>query len=85
MPLPALMTVQSGIDRPRYPALSNVLRARSQPLFTVPVGALPAPPRRERVVGLAWAEPSGKAIFLTGTPAQKADRLAALFREKALL
>ena len=29
MPLPALITVQSGINRPRYPALSHVLRARS--------------------------------------------------------
>lgn len=85
MPLPALITVQSGINRPRYPALSHVLRARSQPLLTVPVGALPAPPRRERVVRLAWTEPSGKALFLTGTPAEKAERLAALFREKALL
>lgn len=85
LPLPALITVQSGINRPRYPALSHVLRARSQPLLTVPVGALPAPPRRERVVCLAWMEPSGKALFLTGTPVEKAERLAALFRGKALL
>jgi hypothetical protein len=49
------------------------------------VGALPVPPRRERVIRLAWAEPSGKALFLTGTPAEKAERLAALFHEKALL
>jgi electron transfer flavoprotein beta subunit len=85
MPLPALITVQSGINRPRYPALSHVLRTRSQPLLTVPAGALQAPPRRERIVRLAWTEPSGKALFLTGTPAEKAERLAALFREKALL
>jgi len=85
MPLPALIAVQSGINRPRYPALSHVLRARSQPLPAVPVGALPAPPRRERVIRLAWTEPSGKALFLAGTPAEKAERLAALFGEKALL
>jgi electron transfer flavoprotein beta subunit len=85
MPLPALIAVQSGINRPRYPALSHVLRAQSQALPIVPVGALPAPPRRERVIRLAWMEPSGKALFLAGTPAEKAERLAALFREKALL
>ena len=85
MPLPALITVQSGINRPRYPALSHVLRARSQPLHTVPAGTLPAPPRRQRVVRLAWTEPSGKTLFLAGTPTEKAERLAALFREKALL
>jgi electron transfer flavoprotein beta subunit len=85
MPLPALITVQSGINRPRYPALSHVLRARSQPLLTLRADELPDPPRRERVVRIAWTEPSGKALFLTGTPAEKAERLAALFREKALL
>jgi len=85
LPLPAVIAVQSGINRPRYPALSHVLRARSQLLHTVSVEALPAPPRRERVVGLAWAAPSGKTLFLAGTPGQKADRLAALLGQKALL
>lgn len=28
--LPALLTLQSGINRPRYPSLTNVLRAKSQ-------------------------------------------------------
>ncbi len=30
LPMPALLTVQSGINRPRYPSLSNVLRAKAQ-------------------------------------------------------
>ena len=85
MPLPALLALQSGINRPRYPALSHVLRARTQPLMTVRAGDLPAPPRRERVVLLFLPAPGAKTLFLTGTPAEKAERLAELFREKALL
>lgn len=85
MPLPALITVQSGINRPRYPALSCVLRARTFPLLTIETDTLPEPPRRERVVSLSWAEPSGRALILTGTPAQKAAGLAELFAEKGLL
>lgn len=83
MPLPALIAVQSGINRPRYPALSHVLRARSQPIQTVTADALPDPPRRERLVLLAPPAPSVKALFLEGTAAQKAERLANIFSERA--
>lgn len=85
MPLPALIAVQSGINRPRYPALSHVLRSRRQPLETIPVDALPAAPRRERVIGLAVPEPSGRALFLEGTAREKAAQLAAILQEKSLL
>jgi electron transfer flavoprotein beta subunit len=85
MPLPALITVQSGINRPRYPALSHVLRSRTQPLTTLRAEALPVEPRRERVVRITLPAPSGKALFLKGTAQEKAERLADLFREKALL
>lgn len=85
MPLPALITVQSGINRPRYPALSHVLRSRQQPLEILRAEELPAPPRRERVVRIDRPEPSAKTVFLSGTPQEKAERLAELFREKGLL
>jgi electron transfer flavoprotein beta subunit len=85
MPLPALIAVQSGINRPRYPALSHVLRSRTQPLETVPAETLPVPFRRERILRLIRPESSGKALFLSGTAQEKANRLAELFRERALL
>jgi len=85
LPLPALITVQSGINRPRYPALSHVLRSRSQPVLTVPAAALPEAPRRELLLGLFWPAPSGKALFLEGTAEQKAERLAEIFSERAFL
>lgn len=83
LPLPALITVQSGINRPRYPVLSHVLRSRSQPVTTVCADALPEPARHERLAGLAIPAPSGKGVFLTGTTAEKAERLAEIFVERA--
>ena len=85
MPLPALVTVQSGINRPRYPALSHVLRSRSQPLLTIPADALPGPPRREMLLGIAWPVQPAKAVFLEGTAEEKAKRLAGIFHERAFL
>lgn len=85
MPLPALMTIQSGINRPRYPALSHVLRSRQQPLETLRTGDLPSEPRRERIVRITRPEPSAKTVFLSGTPGEKAERLAEIFQEKGFL
>ncbi len=85
MPLPALITVQSGINRPRYPVLSHVLRSRLQPLLSVCAGELPKPPRREMLLGIAWPVQSAKVVFLEGTAAKKAERLAEIFHERAFL
>ena len=83
--LPALLTVQSGINRPRYPALSQVLRARSQPLVTIAADALAAADARESVVCLEEPEPAMSCAFLTGSAAEKAEQLVRLWREKAFL
>ncbi len=35
LPMPALIAVQSGINRPRYPSLSNTLRAKKQEIVEI--------------------------------------------------
>ncbi|HOD27877.1 MAG TPA: hypothetical protein PKH03_01580 [Syntrophales bacterium] len=84
--LPALVAVQSGINRPRYPALSHVLRARKQPLITVP-SETPGDgwAERERITGVQETPPSRTGIFLEGSPEDKARLLLELLEEKALL
>ncbi|MBA4397821.1 MAG: hypothetical protein C0394_10650 [Syntrophus sp. (in: bacteria)] len=88
--LPALLTVQSGINRPRYPALSHVLRARSQALITIDAAqasaaapfSFPAP--REGIVNLE--EPALKTgMILPGSPTEKAEKLLQMLQERALL
>jgi electron transfer flavoprotein beta subunit len=87
--LPVLLTVQSGINRPRYPSLSHVLRARSQSLITIgaaqeraagPV-SLPAP--RERIVNLEEPPPMKTGMILSGSPMEKAEKLLLILRERA--
>ncbi|MBU1273876.1 MAG: electron transfer flavoprotein subunit beta/FixA family protein [Proteobacteria bacterium] len=85
LPLPALLTVQSGPNQPRYPTLSNLLRAKKTTPLTVDAAGLAAPPDREKVVALTPPEKRRAGLVLEGSAAQKAERLLAMLRERALL
>lgn len=82
--LPAVLTIQSGINRPRYPALSHVLRARTQEIAIIDAAPLlPAP--RERIVGVSRTENSATCTFLAGTPVEKARQFLDFCRQKGFL
>jgi electron transfer flavoprotein beta subunit len=83
--LPAVLTIQSGINKPRYPSLSNLLRANKQKLETFQAGDSTQPQLRENVVRVTYPEKSRSGTFLTGTQHEKATRLLRLLREKTLL
>ncbi|MBU0991233.1 MAG: electron transfer flavoprotein subunit beta/FixA family protein [Proteobacteria bacterium] len=83
--LPALVTVQSGINIPRYPALSNVLRSKSQKLTVIDAESLSANSEREVLSDISLPEKPDKGVILTGLPEEKADRLLTILHEKSLL
>jgi len=83
--LPAVLTIQSGINTPRYPSLSNLLRANKQALETFQVVDSVQPKLRENVVRVTYPEKSRSGTFLTGTQQEKASRLLKLLRQRALL
>ena len=83
--LPALLTIQSGINHPRYPSLSNVLRANSQERILIHTDTAEAPGQREKVLSLALPEKSSKGVMLDGTPEEKAEMLLKIFHEKSFL
>ncbi|MBI5585698.1 MAG: electron transfer flavoprotein subunit beta/FixA family protein [Deltaproteobacteria bacterium] len=85
LPLPAVLTIQSGINKPRYPSLSHVLRARKQTLECVPVPSLETVEPRRTVVRYLYPEKVRAGIMLQGTPREKAENLTARFLEKGLL
>ncbi|MEA3470837.1 MAG: electron transfer flavoprotein subunit beta/FixA family protein [Thermodesulfobacteriota bacterium] len=85
MKLPALLTIQSGINRPRYPALSNVLRARKQEITTIPSHTLHKPEKRERIVTLQYPEATSKGIFLEGDVKEKARALIQILHERSII
>jgi electron transfer flavoprotein beta subunit len=83
--LPALVTVQTGSRRPRYPSLSNTLRSRRQPIARIAPRA--APPLRRATATVRLADPSRvvDCDILQGTPQEKADRLLQMFNRKGWL
>jgi electron transfer flavoprotein beta subunit len=85
LPLPAVLTVQSGINTPRYPALSHMLKARTAPLERIDAKALSADHQEGTLSKIAPARRAPAGEFLEGSPDQKARRLLQILHENALL
>jgi len=85
LPLPALLTIQSGINQPRYPSLSNMLRARSQKLLTIDASSLPTPAEKETFLAISQPVKSSNVEIIYGSPESKADKLVNLLHQKAVL
>ena len=74
MPLPALLTIQSGINKLRYATLMGIRKAKTKPTATPPVTASTTPPAIE-LTRLYLPEKQKQTEMLTGTPAEIAARL----------
>ena len=83
--LPALLTIQSGINMPRYPALSHVLRARQQDITTIAADELSPNYEYEKIKNITGVAATRKCVFLDGTVEQKAAKLREILRGKSLL
>ena len=91
--LPALLTIQSGINEPRYPSLSNLLRANKAELHIIDPTDTPnkisddgpSGPALCETIGYAYPEKKRAGRVLTGTPAEKAESLYKILREKGFL
>ena len=82
--LPALLTIQSGIHTPRYPALSKLLRANQYPLEVLPAATLTTPTDRQRVCAITPPERVRAGVMMEGTAESKARQLAKLLHAKGL-
>lgn len=85
MNMPAVLTIQPGINIPRYPSLSNVMRARTQAQETINADELSLPRERETCTGVRLPEPVTMGTFLEGSPREKARELLSILRDKALI
>ncbi len=82
--LPALLTIQSGINTPRYPSLSNVMRAKRAKLEVFESDGLkPDSPTLQAT--LSYPEKTRDAKVLEGSPEEKAEQLYELLQEKAIV
>ncbi len=83
--LPCLVTIQTGLNLPRYPSLSNVMRARSLQITTINSEDLKKTQSCVEILSIEYPPVSSKGTILTGSIEEKAVKLLNLFHEKALI
>jgi electron transfer flavoprotein beta subunit len=81
MPLPSVLTMQSGINQLRYATLKGIMAAKKKELRVVP--APPPPTATQRIVGVHLPERTKQTRMLTGSPAEIARDLVAALRDDA--
>ncbi|MBW2118226.1 MAG: electron transfer flavoprotein subunit beta/FixA family protein [Deltaproteobacteria bacterium] len=83
--LPAVLTIQGGINKPRYPSLSNMLRAKNQKLETIVARLDEQPGPREEVMRVSYPRKSRSGMVLEGSQQEKAAQLLKILRGKTLI
>ena len=81
MPLPALLTIQSGINQLRYATLKGIMAAKKKEIAKVAAPAGLAP--RLKVVALSAPQKSKQTVMIGGSPAEAAKELVKRLREEA--
>jgi electron transfer flavoprotein beta subunit len=85
---PALLTVQTGINRPRYANLRAIKQAKEKPLDQVAPASLGitdemvAAAAGAKVIGLASPDQGGGAEMIDGDADAVAERIATIIKEK---
>jgi len=82
--LPAVVTIQSGINLPRYPSLSNVLRAKRAKLEIFEADSL-SQQETATVSTLDYPGKTRAAEVLSGSQSEKAQQLFRVLQEKAII
>jgi len=83
--LPAVLTIQTGAESPRYPSLSHMLRANRAELETYPAESFAPPPRRQFAARLSYPCPTRACVMLDGSATDKARRLHQMLIERNVL
>lgn len=81
LPVPALITMQTGANAPRYATMRMVKQAREKPLACVEAGAEASAYRAASTSRMA-VPPATRAHMLEGSAAQVAQAVVNIFREK---
>lgn len=79
---PALVTCQLGLNTPRYPTLPNIMKAKKKELLTIAAADLQGLPSLQETAELFFPEQRVGGVTLEGDPAEIAERLIAILREK---
>ena len=81
MPLPALLTVQSGINQLRYATLKGIMAAKKKEIRKVPMPSGLTP--LQEIVSLAVPVKQKQTKMIAGSPAEASKELVRLLRDEA--
>lgn len=85
MDLPGLATIQACRNKPRYPSLSNILRAHSVELETIYPSVTTEESHTEKFIRFVNPKKNRLVRFLQGTTQDKARELVLILRRRGLL
>ncbi|OFW06060.1 MAG: electron transfer flavoprotein subunit beta [Acidobacteria bacterium RIFCSPLOWO2_02_FULL_68_18] len=81
LPLPALLTIQSGINQLRYATLKGIMAAKKKEIRRVPLAAGLQP--AQEIVSLALPSRAKQTQIIDGSPQEAARELVRRLREEA--
>ena len=81
LPLPALLTIQSGINQLRYATLKGIMAAKKKEIRKVAPSATASP--AQKITGVRFPEKGKKTQLLAGTPAEAGKALIQKLRDEA--
>lgn len=83
--LPCVLTIQTGINSPRYPSLSKVLRAKKQPIDLILAETLATSGQQPKLHTLRFPQKTPQGIVLKGSSREKAVELLEILASKSLI
>ena len=84
LPLPAVITIQSGINKPRYATLKGIMAAKKKERLTVERASLGiADSRTQQVERIYVPQKTKQTEFITGSPKEIAAKLLEKLRHEA--
>jgi electron transfer flavoprotein beta subunit len=84
LPLPAVITIQSGINKPRYATLKGIMAAKKKEIATVERSSLGvADSKTQQIERIYVPQKTKQTEFITGTPKEAAGKLIEKLRHEA--
>lgn len=84
LPLPAVLSIQSGINKPRYATLRGIMAAKKKEIVTIERASLGVPDSStQRVERIYVPQKAKKTEFITGQPKKIAAKLIEKLRHEA--
>ena len=84
LPLPAVITIQSGINKPRYATLKGIMAAKKKEIAAIQRASLGVPAElTQKVQKICVPQKTKKTEFLTGSPKEVAVKLVEKLKHEA--